>query len=155
MFLFLLLADEVFQLIGRWELHYDKWTSTLIYLLLLENIPYVAGFDIHLQGAFFLVDNDARGITLLDIVFEFAIGRITRRSSGQEGTVTIQEHIAQSDGNNQIQPRQTYLRPTFLILFIIIVVIHRFSGKSIQIRNTVKVSISPQMLDIVKSTLLR
>ena len=71
-------ADEVLELFGRGDLHYDLGPSAFLNLLFFEDIADVAWLDIHLQGAFFLVDNDSRGITLLHIVLEFALSGVSR-----------------------------------------------------------------------------
>ena len=77
----LLLADEVLQLVGRGDLHHDIRSRALVDLLLLEDIAYVVRFDIHLQGAFLLVDNDSGSVALLHIALELAISGVSRRAA--------------------------------------------------------------------------
>ena len=119
----LLLADEVLQLVGRGDLHHDIGARALVDFLLLEDIADMAGLDIHLQGALLLVDNDARGKTLLHIALELAISGVSRRASGKEGAVATQEHPTQHDGNDQIDPGETDLRTGFLVLVVFAILV--------------------------------
>jgi len=116
----LLLANKVLELVGRWDLHHDIRPSTLVNLLFLEDIAYVSRLDIHLQSPLLLVDDDSRGIALLHITLELAVCGITRGAARKQGTVAAHEQIAQGDGNDEINPRETYLRARLLVLLILI-----------------------------------
>ena len=74
----LLFAYEVFEFVGRRNLHNDIRPCALLYLLFLEDVAYVFGLDIHLQSPFLLVDDDARGIALLHITLELAVRCVSR-----------------------------------------------------------------------------
>ena len=116
----LLLADKVFELVGRRVLHGDIRASAALHLLLLEDIAYVARLNVHLQRAFVLVYNDARSIALFHVALELAVGSVARRTAGQQGAVAVHKQVAQRNGNDHVDPGQANLRSALLVLILVL-----------------------------------
>ena len=157
--LLLLLVEEILQFVDGTELHDDVGLHIVLATgARLEDVADMLGLDIHVQRSLFLVDDDARGIAALDVLFELAVRGRLRRTTLRPVTA-VQEEPAQRYRNDEVEPTQVEAGLPLVIFGgnLIIVLshvlyyeLHIMHYELVQILNFRQFRIGPEVLQIVE-----